>query len=157
MSQQSTQSGSNPSSAHEEFEILMMGALDGELSQGEQASLQSHLQGCASCSQKLAQYRHLVDLTDSLRLEEPQDYELDRFWNTLYNRMERRSAWWFLVIGVVGVTSALMFEVFRTDLLAWWLKAGLGLVATGFLLLFVSVLRVRLRTLPYDRYREVHR
>ena len=45
----------------------------------------------------------------------------------------------------------------RTDLLPWYLKLGIGALASGFIVLFISVLRLRIRTLPFDRYREVQR
>ncbi len=145
------------SEQHETFEILMMGYLDGELTEPDHEVFRAHLESCAQCSRELVHYRRLTDIASSVKLREPQDHELDRFWQVLYNRMERRSSWLFLVAGVVLVTSFIVAEVARTHLLAWWLKLGIGAIALGFLLLFINVLRARLKTMPYDRYREVQR
>jgi anti-sigma factor RsiW len=146
-----------PGDSHETFEILMMGYLDGELVDTDHERFHSHLQSCARCSVEIVRYRRINDLASALRPREPQDYELERFWKVLYNRMERRGAWLLLAAGVLVLTSLLVVEVVLTPLLSSWVKLGIGALAVGFVLLFLNVLRARLRTLPYDRYREIQR
>ena len=142
---------------HEEYEILMMGYIDGELAPSLQDRFKTHMQDCTQCAQELVRYQELTQVAHSIRLREPQDVELERFWENIYNRMERHSAWGLIAAGVSLPVVALVLAVIQTDLLAWWLKAGIGAVAVGFLLLFISVLRERMRTMPYDRYRGVKR
>ena len=142
---------------HERFEILMMGFLDGELTAEDERRFQVHMETCESCKRELGRYRELTRLASSVQLREPQDDELDKFWQGLYNRMERGSGWTLLMVGVVLATIALVIEVFRTEFLSWWIKGAVAALALGFVVLFLSVLRARLRAMPFDRYREIHR
>ena len=141
----------------EEFQILMMGYLDGELDDPERKRFLAFIEENEAGRLELARYRHLVDVANSLRLREPQDDEADRYWGGIYNRMERRGGWMLVVLGVLFLTGALVFQVSMTVMLPWYLKVGIAALATGFVVLFLSVLRLRIRTLPYDRYREVKR
>lgn len=142
---------------HEEFELLMMGHLDDELSPDLEQRFQEHLESCADCARELVRYRELAEVAQAIRLREPQDHELERFWQVLYNRMERRSGWILILVGVILLTAFLVYEIAITDLLHWWIKIGVASLAIGFLILFVSVFRARQRTLPYDPYRRVQR
>ena len=141
----------------EQHRILMMGHLDRELTTEQELQLQSHLRDCAACSVELVRFQKLEDLAHAVQLREPQDYEWERFQRVLYNRMERRTGLWLLAGGMVLGVCAVVVEVARSDALSPWLKAAIAAMGAGFLLLFLNVLRGRLRTLPYDRYREVQR
>jgi ferric-dicitrate binding protein FerR (iron transport regulator) len=141
----------------EHFQILMMGFLDGELSESQEQELREHLARDPDAGKELAQYRKLGDLAQQVRLKEPQDYEWDRFWQGLYNRMERRIGWLLSMAGLLMLMLTGLIWLWNTSLLALGWKIGLGATLAGLCLLFLSVLRGRLRTLPYDRYREVQR
>ncbi|HKB14538.1 MAG TPA: hypothetical protein VKF62_00650, partial [Planctomycetota bacterium] len=104
-----------------------------------------------------AKYRNLAALAKVARLPEPSDAETARFWKGLYNRSERRAGWVLLLAGLAvlaayGATALAVAEAIP-------LAVRLGLLATGIglFLLFLSVLRLRLRTLPFDLYRNVVR
>jgi anti-sigma factor RsiW len=153
----SVQPDAPPPTGHEQFQILMMGSLDGELPPEEEARFRDHLGSCPECARDLVKYRRLADLAAQARRREPQDFELDRFWNSLYGRMERRSGWVLLAGGVLLLTGALVYEIVRVPWISWWLKAGVLALAAGFLVLFLHALRARLRVLPLDPYREVRR
>ena len=142
---------------HEHYQILMMGFIDDELTETDQTKFRQHLDSCAECNRELVEYRHLADTANAVRLREPQDHELDRFWASLYNRMERSTGWVLVLLGVVLITAIIVVEIAKTDWLAWWLKVGVAAVVIGLALLFLNVLRERIRTLPFDRYRKVHR
>ena len=148
---------SRESGQHEEYEILLTGYVDGELNEEDRRRVEEHLHGCSTCTAELAGFRRLNDLVSHIKIREPQDPEIDRFWRALYNRMEWRGGWLLLLVGSFTVTAAVVVAVLTSSMLHWSLKAGLVAMAAGLLLLFLSVLRLRLRTLPFDRYREVHR
>ena len=76
---------------HEEYEILVMKAVDGQLSAQEQAQLEQHLQSCKDCREELHDFQAIKASTDFVRqriltdaayepLREP---ALVRAWNRL--------------------------------------------------------------------------
>ncbi len=134
-----------------------MGLLDGELRPEEEAVVREHLRGCRECSIEEAKYRNLAALAKAANLPEPTDAETSRFWAGIYNRSERQAGWVLLLVGLAllaayGATALAVAETIP-------LPVRLGLLATGIglFLLFLSVLRLRLRTLPFDPYRNVVR
>lgn len=139
------------------FEILMMGYLDGELTSDQEQELRDHLTAHPAASRELARYRKLNDIAHSVRLREPQDYEWDRFWQDLYNRMERRISWFLLLFGGILTSLATIVWLLQTGQVQAWVKIGLITLLTGFLLMFLNVLRGRRRTLPFDRFRGIER
>ncbi|MGH7151510.1 MAG: zf-HC2 domain-containing protein [Planctomycetota bacterium] len=141
----------------EQARIALMGLLDGELGPEEEGAVREHLRGCRACALEEAKYRNLAALAKGERLPEPTDAETARFWAGLYNRSERSVGWGLLLLGLAllaayGATALAVAETIP-------LAVRLGLLATGvgLFLLFLSVLRLRLRTLPFDPYRNVVR
>ena len=145
-----------PTDEHEAFQILMMGSLDGEISDDDDARLREHLAQCPSCSEELVRYRRLADVAAAARLREPQDHEWQRFDRQLYNRMERKAAWTLLSLGAIAM-AVLAAAALYASTMHWGLKLGIGSAAGGLLLLFLNVLRARLKAMRFDRYREVRR
>jgi anti-sigma factor RsiW len=144
-------------SEEERFQILMMGFLDGELTAEQDQELRAYLLHHPAANAELHKYRQIHELAHSVRLREPQDYEWDRFWQELYNRMERRVGWIVLMVGLIVTSAALIAWMCQTSLLATWMKVGLISVLIGLVILFLNVLRGRRRTLPFDRFKGVHR
>ena len=139
------------------FHILLMGHLDGELTDEEEREFRVILERDPKAGEELARYREISDLAQAARLKEPQDYEWDRFWRDLYNRMERGTGWTLLLIGTFVFSAALFGWLWSSPSLPLWVKVGVTATSLGVLVLFLSVLRGQLRARRFDRYREVKR
>ncbi len=142
---------------HQEFQILMMGSLDGELEPEQERRLKDHVSACAACARELAQYQRLQTIAREVRLREPADHEWIRFRQRLYNRLERCTAWLLIVLGGALVAGGSMYSVLRTTLLPPLVRAGIAVAAAGLLWLFLHVVRERRATRSFDRYREIRR
>ena len=140
-----------------ELQILLTGYVDGELDEQQRARVEAALKEDAELRRELAGMRQLRALTDAC-LDETTDAELDRFWGAVYNRMERHAAWILLTGGLLFVCAGLLLLFFRNGNFPLALRVSVGCAVAGFLLMFWSVLRERMRVMPHDRYsREVHR
>ena len=139
--------------ACEEYHILISGCLDGELDESARLKLEEHTQGCAPCRRELDAMKCLVVGTSAaLAFEEPPEEIWESFLDSVYNRLERRTGWILLVLGLVSLAA---YGVVLYWLLPWApgpTKVFLALPAGGLLVLFVSVLRQRLRVAKTDRY-----
>ena len=143
----------------EHYRVLISGLLDGELNGEQRAELDAHLATCAGCQRELDSLRRLfVGTGEAFGGELPPDAVWDQFLDDVYNRMERKTGWMLLVIGLILLCA---FGTYAFIVEPWGPALIKILVATpviGLILLFISVLRQRLENLKTDRYtREVHR
>ena len=144
--------------SEKELSILLAGYVDGELDEAQRAQVESALENDPALREELDEMRRLKELTTGLGEPEAADGELDAFWNDVYNRLERHTAWILLVAGLVLLAAGVLVLFFRDPDTPWLLKVAVGSTVSGALLLTWSVWRERSRVLRHDRYsREVHR
>ena len=144
------------------FKELMMGRLDGELSEEQSGELRDHLRRCEACREESEGFAALKEGLAMIEFKEPTDAELERYWRGIYNRLERGLGWVFFSLGAVVVLCygafALLEELFKHPKVALGLKIGVGALVLGVVVLFVSILRERLAVRKKDRYsKEVRR
>lgn len=142
-----------------DFEVKLSGLLDGELGAEERAALLVHIEGCARCRAEYEALRRLtVGTAMALAAPAPPAERWEHFLDDVYNRTERRVGWGILIVGAVllGVYGIVLF--FTEPWAGALTKLLIAAPVTGLVVLFISVLRERLRALKHDRYsREVHR
>ena len=149
-------------SGHERYKALLMGLIDGELAPGERAELEQHLAGCVECRQELDEFRKLKEVTDGVRFSEPQDEAWERYWQGIYNRMERGIGWILTSVGAILLLAFGAFKMVESLLrdpgVALLAKIGVVVLLLGVVVLVVSLVRERVFGLKHDRYsREVKR
>ena len=97
-----------------------------------------------------------------MKFKEPTDVELERYWHSVYNRLERGLGWVLFSLGAIIVLCyggfKLVEEIVRDPGVAVLLKVGIVALVFGTVILFVSLLRERLAVVKVDRYsKEVER
>ena len=137
-------------------EELLSGYLDGALTQGDEQRVRLHVEDCAECRARVREMSELREVTMSTRFAVPTDDQWDERPRGTLSLWSRRLGWVLVVAWLLGITAFVLWEIAvgPQGLLEKTLVFG-GL--TGALLLFVSILVDRLRTLPGDRYRGVSR
>ena len=144
-----------------EFELLMMGRLDGELSSDDDRRLEKHLEECPACRETLAAYTKLSEGAAGVSIREPEGEEWDEYWKNVANRLERKSIWVVVSIGAAGVflfaaILAVKF-VLGNEAMPFWTKVAVFALFGGLAGLFTSVLREKLYLGKRDKYRKVKR
>jgi hypothetical protein len=139
-----------------EIRILLSGYVDGELGPEDKARVEEALGKDADLARELAELRRLKEAL--LGVDSLADKEIEAFWGTVYNRLERRVAWILLLAGTTGVVGAGCYLFFTHEWAHWSVKLAGASGLLGTLLLVGSVWRERRRAWLYDRYaREVRR
>ena len=97
-----------------------------------------------------------------IHFKEPTDAELDRYWSSVYNRLERSLGWILFSLGAIVVLSWTAFLVLEELLgdpeISLLLKIGVVSLVIGLVVLFVSLVRERLTIRKTDKYsREIDR
>ena len=141
---------------------MITGYLDGELSPEQDQRLQSHLSTCQECSGELANLRDLKENLAMIKFKEPTDAELERYWKSIYNRLERGLAWILFSAGAIIVLCyggfKLIEQTIKDPNIGLLLKIGLTALVFGAVILFVSLLRERLTVRKVDKYsKEIER
>ena len=146
----------------DEVKALLSGYLDEELASDQQAEVEEHLRACPACAADLAGLAGLKEELSMMKFREPTDEELERYWHSVYNRLERGVGWVLFSVGAILVLCygafKLIEETIRDPNVATVLKVGMVALVFGAVVLFVSLLRERLAVRRADRYsREVER
>jgi len=146
----------------ERFKPMLTGYLDGELDPAERAQVEQHLAGCEACARELEELTALKEELAMLRFKEPSDVELERYWRSVYNRLERGLGWILFSVGAIVLLCyggfKLVEEVVSDPQVAVLFKIGVLALVFGAVVLAVSLLRERLAVCKVDRYsKEVDR
>lgn len=139
------------------FESDGMRYIDGEMDAAGRTEYERHCAACADCRRSLDAYAALDSLTRRVKMVDPTDAFWERYWRSLYRRVERKTAW---VLILAGGAMLLLFAlqqivVFLREIT--FEKVGVILLAAGFVLLLVSLARERAHQKRVDPYRDVQR
>lgn len=139
-----------------EIRILLTGYADDELGPEDRARVEEALAKDPELRKELEEMRRLKEAT--LGIDALADAEVEAFWGTVYNRLERRAGWILLLAGTAGVAGAGCYLFFTHEWAHWSVKLAGASGLLGTIVLVWSVWRERRRAHVHDRYaREVRR
>lgn len=137
-------------------ELLAMAFVDGELDAAAAARFAERMRREPALAREVALLRGLELVARRMTPPEPADTEWERLARDPLQRGAVRLGFALALAGAVGLGlwSLLLVATSHLALAPRLCVLALGL---GLLLVFLTVLRARLRTLPYDPYTEVER
>ena len=138
-------------------QLLAMAYVDGELDDGARAELEGRLANEPALLREVAELKRLEVIARQTAPPEPIDHEWKRLEQEVIHSGGHFLGFLLVVLGTLGLAGWGMLEVFADDELGLVPKLLIGTTIGGFALLFLVILRARLRTLPYDPYTEVKR
>jgi anti-sigma factor RsiW len=141
----------------DEILVLMMGYIDNEVSPSQRTAVEEHVKTCPDCARELDAYRRLSQTLSSISFVEPGDIVSTAFNKRTYNRAERLAGAVLASLGVLILVVYGLYAFFFSPDTPWPVKLGVAALILGALLLLTSVIRLRLRTLRVDKYREIIR
>lgn len=134
---------------------------DEALSEEEKKELKRLTSKDKKVAEELKEMDKLKEVIDMLEPVDP-EREWEKYWSSLYNKLERGIGWIVLSIGAILTFTFVGFqfikELIRDPQIALYAKVGFVALILGFAILFVSVLRERLTLYKTDKYsKEVKR
>jgi len=103
----------------------------------------------------------LKELMMHSKLKEPKVEFWDIYKEKLFNRIERNTAWFLIILGSIVVGIFFLFNLvdawFSEHDLPDLVKYGIASLMLGFILLIFSLIRERIQTFKNDKYKEVER
>ena len=137
-------------------EGLLSGYLDGELTQADAQFVETRLAESEELRRELDELKRLREATMGMKFAEPSEREWDEHARGIFSSGTRSLGWILVIIwsACLLVYGAWQFATSGEDLFVKLTVFGL---CSGLGLLFVSVLRDRVRTYQRDKYRRVVR
>jgi hypothetical protein len=144
----------------EEQAVLLSGYLDGELGPEEMHRIEVLIAENPHFRHELSQLRTIA--AGTVAAFSPRELPTPAMWDGLtdgvYARVERRTGWLLLCVGLLLLLSYGLFLYVSGPWASPVVKVLIALPVIGLFVLFVSVLRQRVRAASSDRYsREVFR
>lgn len=144
-----------------DYQILITGYVDNELTDDQVKELKAHLDGCPECRKELERARIMKNALDIMSIQTPEDEYWDGYWAGIYNRLERQSGWLFFVMGMTVLLIGGVIVLFRDVLFGaetpLWAGIGGTVTIVGSVVLIVSLIRERVRVDRHERYKDVRR
>ena len=142
----------------ERVQMLMMAALDDELSPSDRPELDTAL---AEHPDIAAEWRRLVrvkEVTNGMSLRTPAEEIWDGYWRSTYRRGERGVAWLLISAGATVLAAYWVWHAVRAFLqdtsAPLGIRAAIASLVLGGVILAVSVLREKLFTNRSDPYQK---
>jgi hypothetical protein len=137
-------------------EALLSGYVDGALTQADEQRVRVHVEDCESCRRQVEEMQQLREVTMSSRFNVPADDQWSESPRGGASWLAFGLGWTFLIVWVTIVGGYALWEFWTSDgpivgkILAFT-------PASGFALLFLSVLIDRLKAMRTDPYRRVQK
>lgn len=145
----------------ERFNLLLMKALDGELSGEEKSEFEQFVERFDLCRDELNRYSRLKEVVMSISFKDPPGEVWDGYWMDVYNRIERGIGWILLSIGCIILVTYGVFHIVESVIhdpeLGLIVKGAILATIAGLVVLFISTAREKLFVRKRDRYRGVKR
>jgi len=146
----------------EEYSQLLTGYIDGELTSEQRDRVEAHLKDCETCKRTFDEFVAMKEQLNMIKFKEHSDVELERYWSSIYNRLERGLAWILFSLGSIVLLCygafKLIEEMISDPSISLIVKIGVVSLIFGGVALFVSLFRERLTVRKTDKYsQEVQR
>ena len=136
----------------EEHQSNLMRYVDNEMDEHERTAFEQHLKTCDTCKRLLNDFSIVKEVTQSMKIADLPEAIWDKYWDSIYNRIERSVAWFLFIVGALILNGYWIYMAITDPNL--YTIAGLGTVflVVGFAVLFLSVLREKMIVNKSDRY-----
>ena len=140
-----------------EDELFAMAYADGELAPEARREAAKRIAEDDAFALRVAHYQRLDITTRTASSHEPQDTARARLASEPLQRATISLGWMSATVGFIAFYAWVFYEIMQNEEMSGAPKVFLLCAAGGLFLLFLSVLRGRLRELPYDPYTDIER
>ncbi len=140
-----------------EYKVLMMGMMDGELTEDESMRLNNHLIRCSSCREELEQLKRTSSKLNGINIKEPDEEIVDKTWRSPYSKLTKNFGILLVIAGWLIMMIYGAYEFIVTKETESIPKYAFVIILVGIAILFIAVLRDRIRSYRNDPYKEVEK
>ena len=145
----------------EVYKLLIVQYVDKQISPEDRLKLQKHLSTCINCKEDLKQQQNWKEVSSEMKNNLMPDMAWNEYWQHLYNKLERGISWILISVGAIIFLGIGVYHFIANVLGSSEMnnleKTGVFILAFGFVILFVSVVREKLMVHKHDKYKEIQR
>jgi anti-sigma factor RsiW len=138
-----------------DYEELLSGYLDGELTQQGRQEVELHVDGCSSCRHALDELTRIREEVGGLTESQPTPEQWSRMMSGAVRKTSRGLGWLLGMGGGLVLAGYAAYEFATDEATDALVKVGVAGVLGGLALLLLSVLMERSRAARTDRYKDV--
>lgn len=146
---------------HQEIKKRLSLYADNELDREDEKKIREHLKHCPECRQELKEMKKFEEVMGQMKFKEPPKEAWEKYWISVYNRLERRIGWILLSIGAVILLFFGGYKavegIIRDTSTPILLKIGLLVFLAGTAVMLVSLIREQFFVRKKERYKEVEK
>ncbi|MBN1300487.1 MAG: hypothetical protein JW995_04665 [Melioribacteraceae bacterium] len=135
--------------------------LDESASPEEKNEFENLLSANSEFRSEYEEQKRTKEVLRAMKLKNPSVEIWDGYWINVYNRVERGIAWIAISLGFFVCFAYLAIlaaeNLFENNEVPLLVKAGITILVFGIMLLVYSVVREKLFTYKYDKYKEIQR
>ena len=135
---------------------LVMAAVDGEISDAERRELDDLASRSPALAAEWTRLARVKEVTVGMTLQQLPEEVWDRYWGSVYARVERGVAWVLISLGAIVLSGYGLWHAMGVLLadsgVPLFLRVAMAAVGLGAAILVLSVVRERLFTARRDRY-----
>lgn len=143
------------------FILLVEKFLENELSPAEETELNNILFENPSLKAELEEQIKVKEVMRRMMMKNPSAEVWDRYHAKSFNRNERKLGWTIFIAGILILLfywfAGIVEVYFYSDNVPLPLKIGIALLLGGGAFLVISVIREKIFTSKYDKYKEIER
>jgi hypothetical protein len=143
------------------FIILSEKFFEKNISPEEMKELADIRENYPELNEEFLEQKRIKEVLSKMKMKNPSEEIWDKFWLSIYNRVERGIAWTAISIGVILISAIAIIqaaEAFMEDVsMPLPIKIGIILLVFGVIVLLVSIVREKLFTYKSDKYKEIQR
>ncbi len=136
----------------EEHQRNLMRYIDKEMDDRERAEFEKHLETCETCKRLLCDFSMVKEVTEKVKIADMPEAVWEKYWEKIYNRIERSVAWFLFIIGALILNGYWIYRAITDPSLHNIVGLGVMLMVVGFAILFLSVFREKRAVNKVDRY-----
>ncbi len=136
----------------EKHQRNLMRYIDKEMENQERAEFEKHLETCETCKGLLRDFSMVKEVTEKVKIADMPEAAWEKYWEKIYNRIERSVAWFLFIIGALILNGYWIYRAITDPSLHNIVGLGVMLMVAGFAILFLSVLREKRAVNKVDRY-----
>lgn len=133
----------------------------GDLDENEKNELKLLIGNNEKLKSEFEEQKKTKEILAKMKLKNPSEEVWDKYWEGIYNRLERGIAWIIISIGAILVLGYSAFEslekLFADNQISPLLRIGILLLVAGGIILIVSLIREKFFKMKNNKYKEIQR
>lgn len=133
----------------------------GDLDESEKNELKFLIENNEKLKSEFEEQKKTKEILAKMKLKNPSEEVWDKYWEGIYNRLERGIAWIIISIGAILVLGYSAFEslekLFTDTQISPLLRIGILLLVLGGIILIVSLIREKFFKMKNNKYKEIQR